>query len=87
MLTTLEVKGGYFTAEGECIEPAVIILTLSDLQLPEYKSNMAKLAKDYPGCNADATSAVFRKNRTVIVRSSDSVHDGQNPHEGNRCKT
>ena len=80
MKTTIDVRTGAFTAEGVCLEPAVITLTLSELELSEYRNAMQTLTKEF---NVDYTSAVFRQNRDVIVKGSDSVHDGQNPHEGN----
>jgi hypothetical protein len=83
MKTTIDVKPGAFTAEGSCLEPAQITLVLFDLELQEYQKTMSVLTKEF---DVDYKSTVFRHNRDVIVKGNDSMHDGGNPHEGDRTR-
>ena len=83
MRTDLDVDPGSFTAESVCLKPATITLLLSELELSEYRSVMQILTKEF---KVDTSSTVFRQNRDVIVKGSDSVHDGNNPHEGNATR-
>jgi len=79
MKTTTDIKTGAFSAEGACLDPAAITITFSELELSEYRNVMNTLTKEF---NIDYTSTVFRQNRDVIVKGTDSVHDGLCPHEG-----
>jgi len=83
MKADISVKTGSFTAEGECLEPAQITLVISELQLSEYRAAMAILTKEF---KIDYTSSVFRQNRDVIIRGSDSIHDGKCPVEGDKTR-
>lgn len=80
---SLKVETGQFTAEGECIIPASIILTLSELQLQEYKHCMKLLTEHF---DVDYTSAAFRQNRDVILKGEDSVHSGIPPTQGDKTR-
>ena len=79
MKTQMDVKTGAYSSEGAVIDPASITLTLYELELSEYRSVMAILSKEF---NIDYTSQVFRQNRDVIVKGSDSIHDARCPVEG-----
>lgn len=83
MKTNIEVKPGAFTAEGDLLEPAHIILTLYELDLPEYKKSMSILSKEF---DVDYTSSVFRQNRSIVVSSPGEIHDARCPVEGNRTR-
>jgi hypothetical protein len=83
MKNSIEVKQGAFTAEGEAIEHAEIVIRFYDLELPEYRSTIATLTKEF---NIDYTSTIFRHNRDVMVKGQDAVHDANNPHEGDRSR-
>ena len=83
MKAELRVKSGAFTAEGVCLDPAEITLVLSDLQLSEYRNVMQILTKEF---NVESDSTVFRQNRDVIVKGQDSIHNGKNPHEGDKTR-
>lgn len=82
MKVLMTVKGGTFTAEGECLEPAAITLELSELQLPEYRHCMGVITKEW---EVDHTSAVFRHNRDIIVKGVDNIHDDR-PMQGDRTR-
>jgi hypothetical protein len=84
MKVNMSVKPGAYSAEGEAIDPAAITLVLSDLQLPEYRTVVGILVREF---HVDTSSSVFRHNRDVIMKGADSIHDGSNPHEGNRAVT
>lgn len=83
MKVTIDVKPGAFTAESICLEPAMVVLTLSELELSEYRNVMGILTKEF---NVDYTSTIFRQNRDVIIAGQDSIHDAKNPHEGNHTR-
>jgi hypothetical protein len=72
---------GHFTAEGECVKPAVITLVCSDISsVGEYRTIMQTLAKEFP---VNDQSTALRRNRTVFIRMQDDIHGGKNPREGN----
>jgi hypothetical protein len=80
MKTAIGIKAGSYTAEGDCLDPAEIVLTISDLSLPKYRQAMQTLAKEF---GISVPSSAFRKNRNVLVRNQDVIHTGNHPAEGN----
>ena len=83
MKAELNVKGGAFTADGVCIEPAAITLYLTELQLHEYEASLEAIIREW---SIDSKNPIFRHNKDVIVKGSTAIHDGKNPVQGNREK-
>lgn len=83
MKAELLTKGGAFTADGIMIEPASITLFLTELQLHEYTAAIEALVREFA---IEATNPIFRHNKDIIIKGDVSIHDGKNPHEGDRSR-
>jgi len=79
----MTVDQGAFSAEGEVIKAAEILVKFFDLELSEYRQIMGLLTKEF---GIDYASTIFRHNRDIMVKGQDAIHDAKNPHEGDRTK-
>ena len=77
-----EVLGGKFDAEGKMIEGATIILHFIDLEIEEYKKITDLIIRTF---GTTPTDTRLRKNRKVVVSSSEGVHNGGVPSLGRLC--
>jgi hypothetical protein len=77
-----EVFGGKFDAEGKMIEGATIILHFIGLEIEEYRKVTDTIIRTF---GAAPTDTRLRKNRKVVVTSSEGIHDGGMPSMGRVC--